>query len=113
MRVRVPRQDHGHDGAVLELEARDAPALELEPHHVAVPRPAGYVFRKRLFAAGVDVYEREPEIHPRLLSAPRTVLLPHIGSATIATRRAMCELAISGALTVLAGDRPANLVSPG
>jgi glyoxylate reductase len=43
----------------------------------------------RLFAAGVDVYENEPEVSPRLLSAPRTVLLPHIGSATLRTRKAM------------------------
>ena len=35
-----------------------------------------------IFAAGLDVFEREPEVHPRLLAAPRTVLLPHIGSAT-------------------------------
>ena len=38
-----------------------------------------------IFAAGLDVYEQEPEVHPRLLTAPRTVLLPHIGSATRAT----------------------------
>jgi lactate dehydrogenase-like 2-hydroxyacid dehydrogenase len=43
----------------------------------------------RLFAAGLDVYENEPSISPRLLSAPRTVLLPHIGSATLRTREAM------------------------
>lgn len=43
----------------------------------------------QLFAAGLDVYENEPEISPRLLRAPRTVLLPHIGSATLKTRQAM------------------------
>jgi lactate dehydrogenase-like 2-hydroxyacid dehydrogenase len=43
----------------------------------------------RLFAAGLDVYENEPSISARLLSAPRTVLLPHIGSATLRTREAM------------------------
>lgn len=43
----------------------------------------------RLFAAGLDVYESEPCVSPRLLSAPRTVLLPHIGSATMRTREAM------------------------
>ncbi|HEX3509727.1 MAG TPA: NAD(P)-dependent oxidoreductase [Solirubrobacteraceae bacterium] len=43
----------------------------------------------RLLAAGVDVYSSEPAIPPRLLAAPRTVLLPHLGSATEATRRAM------------------------
>ena len=40
-------------------------------------------------AAGIDVYEREPAVHPRLLAAPGTVLLPHIGTATVATRTAM------------------------
>lgn len=45
----------------------------------------------RVFAAGLDVYENEPEVSPRLLQAPRTVLLPHIGSATLRTRRAMLQ----------------------
>ncbi|HWX95497.1 MAG TPA: NAD(P)-dependent oxidoreductase [Solirubrobacteraceae bacterium] len=43
----------------------------------------------RLFAAGVDVYEDEPSVSPRLLTAPRTVLLPHVGSATLRSREAM------------------------
>ena len=66
----------------------------------------------RLFAAGLDVYEREPEIHPRLLSAPRTVLLPHIGSATVATRTRMARLASTAVVDVLAGRIPPNLVRP-
>jgi len=66
----------------------------------------------RLFAAGIDVYEREPEVHPRLLAAPRTVLLPHLGSASHATRTRMAQLACEGALAVLAGKRPPNLVTP-
>src|SRR5262245_2214935 len=65
-----------------------------------------------LFAAGIDVYEREPEVHPRLLSAPRAVLLPHLGSASMATRTRMAHLACEGALAVLAGDTPPNLVRP-
>lgn len=65
----------------------------------------------RLFAAGLDVYEHEPAIHPALLTAPRTVLLPHIGSATGATRLAMARLAVSQARAVLAGERPAHPVN--
>lgn len=65
-----------------------------------------------LFAAGLDVYEHEPRIHPRLLGAPRTVLLPHVGSASVATRTAMARLAAEGARAVLAGERPPNLVVP-
>jgi glyoxylate reductase len=64
-----------------------------------------------IFAAGIDVFEREPELHPRLLAAPRAVLLPHIGSASVATRRRMAELASEGAVAVLAGERPSNLVT--
>jgi len=63
-----------------------------------------------IFAAGLDVYEREPEVHQRLLAAPRTVLLPHIGSATVATRTRMAQVAARNAGTALAGQRPENLV---
>jgi glyoxylate reductase len=65
----------------------------------------------RLFAAGIDVYEREPEIHPDLLSAPRTVLLPHIGSGTIATRTNMATTATGAVATVLSGGVPPNVVA--
>ncbi len=65
-----------------------------------------------IFGAGIDVYEREPEVHPRLLAAPHAVLLPHIGSASEATRRRMAQLACEGVVAVLAGDRPPNLVAP-
>jgi glyoxylate reductase len=58
------------------------------------------------------VYEREPEVHPRLRRAPRTVLLPHIGSASSATRTRMAQLACEGVVAVLAGRRPPNLVTP-
>ena len=55
-----------------------------------------------IFGAGIDVFEHEPEVHPRLLAAPHAVLLPHIGSATEATRRRMAQLACEGVVAVLA-----------
>jgi glyoxylate reductase len=64
-----------------------------------------------IFAAGLDVYEREPDVHPRLLAAPRTVLLPHIGSASVDTRTRMARVASEGVRAVLAGERPPNLVT--
>jgi glyoxylate reductase len=64
----------------------------------------------RLFAAGLDVYEREPAIDPALLRAPRTVLLPHIGSASQATRTRMATMATSAVAEVLAGGVPPNVV---
>ena len=64
-----------------------------------------------IFAAGIDVFEREPTVHPALLAAPRTVLLPHIGSATVATRTRMTRLAAQGAADVLAGRVPLNALT--
>ena len=62
--------------------------------------------------AGLDVFEAEPAVHPRLLAAPGTVLLPHIGSATVATRTAMARLACASARAVLAGRRPPTALNP-
>ena len=71
---------------------------------------ADALYAGRLFAAGLDVFEREPEIEPRLLAAPRAVLLPHIGSASQATRTRMATLASSAVATVLNGGMPPNVV---
>jgi len=65
-----------------------------------------------LYAAGLDVFDGEPKVNPRLLAAPRTTLLPHIGSATIATRTRMARLACQGVCDVLAGRTPPNAVIP-
>jgi|HubBroStandDraft_4_1064222.scaffolds.fasta_scaffold201223_1 glyoxylate reductase len=67
----------------------------------------------QLAGAGLDVFDGEPNVSPRLLSAPRLTLLPHIGSATWATREAMTRMACQGAVDVLAGRMPANLVTKG
>lgn len=64
----------------------------------------------RLGAAGLDVYADEPRIHPRLRAAPRTVLLPHLGSATRDTRRWMAAIALANVHAVLRGDAPLNPV---
>jgi glyoxylate reductase len=73
---------------------------------------AGALHAGTIFGAGLDVYEDEPTVHPRLLTAPRAVLLPHIGSATVATRTAMARSAVASALAVLDGRRPDTLVEP-
>ena len=49
--------------------------------------------QRQIAAAGLDVFEGEPQVHPDLLTVPNVVLTPHIASATIATRRAMAQLA--------------------
>ena len=64
----------------------------------------------RLAAAGLDVYEGEPTINPRLLAVPNVALTPHLGSASRATRGAMGMLAIDNLFSVLRGDDPPNRV---
>jgi glyoxylate reductase len=64
-----------------------------------------------IFAAGLDVYEDEPTVHPRLLELENVVLAPHLGSATVETRRAMGMLAARNLVTVLRGERPATPVN--
>ncbi|MDX6616397.1 MAG: glyoxylate reductase [Solirubrobacterales bacterium] len=64
-----------------------------------------------LGAAGLDVYENEPGVSPALLEAPRTVLLPHIGSATVNSRDAMAKLVADNVIAVLDGKEPPNRVA--
>jgi glyoxylate reductase len=60
----------------------------------------------RIFAAGLDVYEGEPEVHPGLLELENVVLAPHIGSATVETRDRMATLAAENLAAVLRGEQP-------
>ena len=62
--------------------------------------------------AGLDVFEREPEVHPGLLELENVVLIPHLGSATVETRTAMGVLAARNALAVLAGEAPLTPITP-
>jgi glyoxylate reductase len=64
----------------------------------------------RIGAAGLDVFEGEPEVPAELLAAPRCVLVPHIGSATNRARDAMARLAAENVLAVLGGEEPPNRV---
>lgn len=66
--------------------------------------------QKRIFAAGLDVFEDEPAVHPGLLECGNAVLLPHIGSATFETRNRMAVMAAENLLAVLEGRPPANPV---
>jgi glyoxylate reductase len=115
--LHVPLTDetrHLIDPRRLALMKRDAvlvntsrgPVVDEEALAVALEEGA-------IFAAGLDVYEREPEVHPRLLAAPRTVLLPHIGSASLATRTRMARVAAENTVAVLAGERPEYPVTGG
>lgn len=64
----------------------------------------------RIAGAGLDVYEREPEVSAPLLAMSNVVLLPHLGSATLETRTAMAMLAVENTIEVLSGRAPRNAV---
>lgn len=66
---------------------------------------------RRIAAAGLDVFEEEPQVHPDLLTVPNVVLTPHIASATVATRRAMGQLAADNLVAVLGGKAPLTPVN--
>ncbi|MFQ5397985.1 MAG: 2-hydroxyacid dehydrogenase [Anaerolineae bacterium] len=61
--------------------------------------------------AGLDVFEEEPKAHPGLAALPNMVMVPHIGSATMETRRRMAIMAAENAVAVLAGNDPLNPVN--
>ena len=62
--------------------------------------------------AGIDVFENEPRVHPKLLTLRNVVLAPHIASASVDTRRRMSMMAAENAVAALEGRRPANLLNP-
>jgi glyoxylate reductase len=66
----------------------------------------------RIAGAGLDVYEREPEIHPGLLELQNVVLAPHIASASLDTRTAMALTAANNVIAALRGERPPTIVNP-
>ena len=68
--------------------------------------------QKKIAAAGLDVYEKEPKLTPGLSTLDNVVLLPHIGSATNDTRGQMAVVAAKNAIAMLRGRRPKNIVNP-
>jgi glyoxylate reductase len=72
---------------------------------------AAALAERRIAAAALDVYEREPRVEPRLLDLDNVVLTPHLGSATVETRTAMAELAARNAISVLSGQGPLTPVA--
>ena len=94
----------------------------LQPHAIVVNTARGEVIdeaalanmlaRGELAGAGLDVYENEPAINPKLLKLPNVVLLPHMGSATVESRMDMGEKVIINIKTFMDGHRPPDRVIP-
>jgi lactate dehydrogenase-like 2-hydroxyacid dehydrogenase len=95
--------EHFKPGSILVNTARgglvDTPAL------------AEALRSGRLAAAGLDVYEHEPEVEPELLALESVVLMPHIGSATKRARDAMARLVAENVVAVLSGREPLTPVA--
>ncbi len=66
----------------------------------------------RIAAAGLDVFEGEPAVHPDLLTVDNVVLTPHIASASLRTRRAMADLAADNLIAALTGGVPPTPINP-
>jgi glyoxylate reductase len=94
----------------------------LRPHVIVVNTARGEVIDEaalanmladgKLGAAGLDVYEHEPAVNPKLLKLPNVVLLPHMGSATIEGRVEMGEKVLINIQTFMDGHRPPDRVIP-
>jgi len=94
----------------------------LQPHAIVVNTARGEVIdeaalanmlaRGEIAGAGLDVYEHEPAINPKLMKLPNVVLLPHMGSATVEGRIDMGEKVIINIKTYMDGHRPPDRVLP-
>ena len=65
-----------------------------------------------IFAAGLDVFEEEPEIHPDLVGLDNVTLLPHIASASVQTRTRMATMAAENLIAIIEGNEPHSIVNP-
>ena len=68
--------------------------------------------RKQIAGAGLDVFEFEPKVSPKLRRLKNVVLNPHLGSATVETREQMAGIVVDNILAFLDGRRPPNIVNP-
>lgn len=103
----TPDTRHLIDQPALARMKRGAYLINVSRGPVVDEAALVWALKNRLIAgAGLDVYEREPEIHPELLTLENVLLAPHLGSATTETRTAMADLAASNVLAVLTGQPP-------
>ncbi len=98
----TPASHHAIGAAELVLMKRSATLTNIARGGVVDDAALAAALREqRIAAAALDVYEGEPKVHPDLLSVPNVVLTPHIASATVATRRAMANLAADNLIAAL------------
>jgi gluconate 2-dehydrogenase len=108
-----PSSHHAIGAAELALMKRSATLTNIARGGVVDDAAlAQGLAERRIAAAGLDVFEGEPQVHPALLGVPNVVLTPHIASATAATRLKMAMLAADNLIAVLTGKPPLTPVNP-
>jgi glyoxylate reductase len=107
----TPETTHLIDQKALTRMKRTAYLINTSRGPVVDEGALAWALKERLIAgAALDVYEKEPEIHPGLISLENVLLIPHLASATTETRTAMADLAVTNALEVLNGRPPVTPV---
>jgi glyoxylate reductase len=107
----TPESRHLIDQRALARMKRTAYLINTSRGPVVDEAALGWALRERLIAgAALDVYEKEPLVHPDLPGFENVVLAPHLGSATRETRTAMADLAVSNVIAVLGGQPPVTPV---
>jgi glyoxylate/hydroxypyruvate/2-ketogluconate reductase len=108
----TPATHHLIDAAALAQMKRTAVLVNISRGGVVDDAALGAALREgRLAAAGLDVFENEPALHPSLLEVENVVMTPHIASSTRASRSAMALLAITNLRAALAGQVPPSLLN--
>lgn len=103
----TPETKHLIDKTALARMKRTAYLINTSRGPVVDEVALAWALKERLIAgAALDVYEKEPEIHPDLMPLENVLLIPHLASATTETRTAMADLAVSNAIAVLHGHAP-------
>lgn len=103
----TPETRHLIDKTALARMKRTAYLINTSRGPVVDEAALAWALKERLIAgAALDVYEKEPEIHPDLMALENVLLIPHLASATTETRTAMADLAVSNAIAVLDGHAP-------
>jgi glyoxylate reductase len=107
----TPETKHLIDQKALTRMKRSAYLINTSRGPVVDEAALAWALRERLIAgAALDVYEKEPEIHPGLMQLENVLLIPHLASATTETRTAMAALAASNAIAVASGQPPLTRV---
>jgi gluconate 2-dehydrogenase len=108
-----PSAHHAIGAAELAQMKRTATLTNIARGGIVDDAALAAALRERtIAAAGLDVYEGEPRLNADLLTVPNVVLTPHIGSASVQTRRAMAALAVDNLIAALGAGKPPTPVNP-